>query len=846
MSVIGIDIGYQTSYIAVARQGGIETIANEYSDRCTPTCVSLGEKSRFIGASAKQQLVTNFKNTVWGWKPLIGKKYKDQSVQKVLPNLPYEIVEEKNGGIGIKVSYLNEKRVFSPEQFQAMMLTKLKETAENNLKSKVVDCVLAVPCYFTDIERACVMNAASIVGLNVLRLFNETTATALSYGIYKQDLPGTEEKPRNVIFLDVGHSSLQLSACSFNKGKLKMLATVADPELGGLCFDNLLAEYFISEFKKNYKIDVHCNPRAHLRLVQECERLKKLMSANSQEIPLNIECFMDDKDVTGRMSRELMEQLSSHLLVKIEKYLRDILVNSNLKSEDIYSVEIVGGSTRMPAIKELIRKVYGKDASTTLNGDEAVARGCALQCAILSPNFRVRDFEITDTQYYPIKLSWKGSLETGEVDSMEVFPRYHAIPFTKLLTFYRSEPFTLEASYSSKELPKDKLNIGSYTIDKVTPSANGESSKIKVKVRVNIHGLFGVSSASMVEKIETVNEPMEVDKSSGETAGNSNEALNASKNNSEQPMDEQSTPPVEANQNNNAGHHPENSNTENPEKKPEAKKHKVRTIDLPVIPSNTNVKSVDLNKLIEMENEMVMQDKLEKERADAKNAVEEYVYEMRNKLCDEYEKFMKEEDRDNFLLKLGDTENWLYEDGEDEKKQVYIDKLAKLTEIGNPVKERYHESINRPIAFDRLAQAIHLVAKAVDGYANKDEKYSHLDAADVEKVRNLVIEKQQWFDTHLNICNQQKPHEVPAMTASQISAHADSLWSSCNPIMNKPKPKPKEEPPKQSKKETEKQQTNDNNSNANGPDVNEQQNEASPQQDQSQDPSATNPDMDLD
>jgi len=351
MSVIGIDIGYQTSYIAVARQGGIETIANEYSDRCTPTFVSLNDRSRSMGASAKNQLITNFKNTLWGWKKLVGRKFNDPIVQREIRRLPYEVVEGPNNSIAIKVHYMGEKQLFTTEQIHGMMLTKQKEIAEVNLKTKVVDCVLSVPCYFTDVQRRALLDSAHIAGLNVLRLMNDTAATALTYGIYKQDLPAVEEKPRHVVFLDMGHADLQLSVCAFNKGKLKVLATSYDPDLGGADFDRLIADHFAEEFLTRYRVNAQANPRAYLRLLSECERLKKLMSANSQEIPLNIECFIDDKDVTGKMCRETFEKFASPLLDRAESVMRSVLQASKLSLDDIYSVEVVGGSCRIPAIK---------------------------------------------------------------------------------------------------------------------------------------------------------------------------------------------------------------------------------------------------------------------------------------------------------------------------------------------------------------------------------------------------------------------------------------------------------------------------------------------------------------
>ncbi|KAG9490732.1 hypothetical protein GDO78_006191 [Eleutherodactylus coqui] len=480
MSVVGIDLGFQSCYVAVARAGGIETVANEYSDRSTPACISFGPKNRSIGAAAKSQVISNAKNTLQGFKRFHGRAYTDPFVQAEKPGLAYDVVELPTGSAGIRVMYLEEEKNFTMEQVTGMLLTKLKETAESALKKPVVDCVIAVPCFFTDAERRSVMDATQIAGLNCLRLINETTAVALAYGIYKQDLPAPEEKPRIVVFVDMGHSAYQVSVCAFNKGKLKVLATAFDPVVGGRKFDDVLVNYFCEEFGKKYKLDIKSKIRPLLRLAQECEKLKKLMSANASELPLNIECFMNDIDVSGSMNRGHFEEMCESLLTRVEPPLRSVLEQASKSSLSFLLI------------------------SQWLS---------LLQCAILSPAFKVREFSITDLIPYPISLKWNSPAEEGLSDC-EVFPKNHAAPFSKVLTFYRKEPFTLDAYYSApKELPYPDPSLGQFHVQKVVPQADASSSKVKVKVRVNVHGIFSVSSASLVEvhKTEDGEEPMETD-----------------------------------------------------------------------------------------------------------------------------------------------------------------------------------------------------------------------------------------------------------------------------------------------------------------------------------------------
>ncbi|GFR98876.1 heat shock protein 105 kDa [Elysia marginata] len=800
MSVVGIDLGSFSSYIAVARAGGIETIANEYSDRLTPSYVSLGEKNRTLGSAAKQQAVSNFKNTAYGFRGALGRKLNDPQVQREINRnfRPNNISKDSQGNVVFKLSYLGEVQDFTPSQLTGMLLNKLKFTAEASLLTKVVDVVVSVPSFFTDVERRALLDSCQLAGLNCLRILNDTTAVALAYGIYKTDLPQETDKPKNVIFVDFGYSSLQVSAVAFNKGKLKMLATAFD-RIGGRDFDELIVNHMIEEFKKKYKVDASSKPKAYIRLTQECEKLRKLMSANVQPIPLNIECFMDDKDVHASMKREQFEELAAPIFKRIEDTLQSVLGNAKLKTTDIASVEIVGGCSRTPAFKALVQKVFDKDPSTTLNADEAVARGCALQCAILSPTFRVRDFSITDCQSYPITLNWQPQGQLDEDSSLEVFTRFHPTPFSKMLTFYRKEPFSLSASYTSaKDIPHPETDIGSFKITNVVAQPTGESTKVKVKVRINSHGCFNILSANMYEKIEgqaaeeeeETKESMEIDEDSKKKDASPTETVNG-----EQESDKKASP--------------------------KKVKKTVKTIDLPIETFVHQLPKDQLHLLIEKENQMVMQDRLEKERADAKNSVEEYVYDMRDKLYNAYEKYILEDDRNSFSLKLEDTENWLYEDGEDQNKQVYIDKLAELKAIGQPIADRHREAEEWPVVRDEFGSALQQITKFLDLWKQKDEKYNHIEKADVDKVEKLLTEKSNWFGSRMTQMAALKPHENPILLASQVRSEKQILENVCLPIMNKPKPKvepPKEEKEKKSGKKDDKKagEANQNNSEGDG------------------------------
>ncbi|XP_050443207.1 heat shock 70 kDa protein 4 [Adelges cooleyi] len=777
MSVIGIDFGSESCYVAVARAGGIETIANDYSLRATPSCVAFSPRNRIIGVAAKNQMVTNMKNTIHGFKRLLGRSIDDPFVQQEIKSLPFNVVKCDNNKIGINVNYLNEQHTFSVEQITGMLLTKLKEISEISLKTKVNDCVISVPSFFTNAERKALLDSAAIAGLNVLRLFNETTATALSYGIYKQDLPNSEEKPRNVVFVDCGYTSLQVFICAFNKGKLKMLASTFDARLGGREFDQLLAEHFSKDFKSRYNIDPRTNARAYVRLLSEVEKIKKQMSANSTKLPMNIECFMEDKDVHGDIKRSEFEELAMHLFDRVEKTLEQCLKDSKLSKDDIYSVEIVGGSSRIPYIKGLIENIFGKSPSTTLNQDEAVARGCALQCAMLSPAVRVRDFSVTDIQNFPIELVWEPADDSDDGHA-EVFPRNHPVPFSKMLSFYRLSPFTVKAHYTGS-IPYADTYIGQFTVRDVKPTSDGASQKVKVKARVNINGVFSISSATLLEKSEQKEESI--------------------------------VPPSEPMETSEKDQQPaENEENKTEEKKEEKKKSVTKTIDLRIDALTHGYSVMDLNNYIEQEGKMVATDRQEKERVDVRNCLEEYIYDMRGRISSEEDlaSYILDSDREKISKQLEELETWLYEDGEECSKAIYTEKLDLLKSVGEPIKRRKVEYTTFPSVKDQAFQLIAHAQNDVDAFRKGSEQFNHLEAADVDKLAATLSEAKRRLEEKANqVASTPLYKDIPCKV-DELLKEKHSIEDQVFKVLYKPKPAPKVEPPKEeAKKEPEPMET---------------------------------------
>lgn len=802
MSVIGIDFGNESCYVAVAKAGGIETIANDYSLRATPSCVAFAGRNRVLGVAAKNQQVTNMNNTIGGFKRLLGRKYNDPHVQNELRKVPYKVEQRPDGGIGIRVNYQDEECVFSPEQITAMLFTKLKEDAFKELKTQINDCVITVPSFYTNAERQALLDAAGICGLNVLRLINETTSTALSYGFYKQDLPAPEEKPRNVIFVDCGHSALQVSACAFHKGKLKMLASCAD-QVGGRDFDYALAEHFSNEFQTKYKIDPRTNKRAYLRLLTEVEKLKKQMSANSTKLPLNIECFMNEIDVHSSMQRPDMEQMCAGLLQRIEATMKKLMTDSKLAPEDIHSVEIVGGGSRVPSIKLLIEQIFGKPASTTLNQDEAVSRGAALQCAILSPAVRVREFACSDVQAYPVLISWEDNTQRNE---MKVFEQYHTAPFSRLLTVHRREPLTINVHYEPNSVPYPDPFIGSFHIKDIKPNANGDPQEVKIKVRINQNGIVLVSSATMVEKRES---------------------------------DEPVTPPATATN----GDQPQQPNSPQGEDVPpktgepmdiqEDKKKKVTTknIDLTIDGKTHGFVSSELTNYHELEMKMIANDRQEKERVDARNALEEFVYEVRGKIQEDGElsAYIEPDDASKICMQLEDTESWLYEDGENCEKAVYKDRLAGLRQQVDPIKVRSDEYQGHEQAFTELGRTVQLTYKAVEQYRAKDPKYDHLTETEILNISEAAQKAQKWGEEARSKLVAVRKTQDPPVKVADIRHENQTLSTCMNSVLNRPKPKPPTPPADTTTTTTNKDQP------ANGEQGKEQQQDQQPDGNQPKD-----------
>uniref|UniRef100_J3MGW2 Heat shock 70 kDa protein 16 n=2 Tax=Oryza brachyantha TaxID=4533 RepID=J3MGW2_ORYBR len=606
-----------------------------------------------------------------------------------------------------------------------MLLGYLRQLAEADLEAPVAECVISVPCYFTQAQRQAYLDAAAVAGLRPLRLMHDLAATALGYGLYRSDLGGPGG-PTYVAFVDVGHSDTQVAVVAFDVPGMKVLSHGFDADLGGRDFDEVLFEHFADEFKDKYKIDVTGNVKASMRLRAACEKAKKVLSANAEAV-VNIECLMEEKDVRGMIRREEFEKLCAGLLERVVEPCKKAMVDSRIEFDRLHSVELVGSGSRVPAIARVLAGFFRREPSRTLNASECVARGCALQCAMLSPTFRVREYEVQDAN--PASIGFctiEGPIST--LSSKPLFQRGHPLPSVKVATLHKNSTFKLDAFYvDENELPPGtSTEVGSFQIGPF--QAHTEKSKVKLRIRLNLHGLISVESAALVDDDQSnanSADSMEVD-SNGEMGDTSRSGK------------------------------------------------LIQRQDLPIIESIYGAMSKqELLEAQEQETQLAYQDKLMERTKDRKNALESYVYDTRNKLSERYRSFATDSEREEISFNLQQTEDWLYEEGDDETEAVYTSKLEELKRLVDPIENRCRDEEVRAQAMRELMKCIADHRMAAKSLSNPEQ----------DAVESECTKAEQWL-REMSQLQETLPKNVdPVICSHEIKKKEQELNMLCRNIV---------------------------------------------------------------
>eukprot|EP00331_Platyophrya_macrostoma_P004412 CAMPEP_0176425616 /NCGR_PEP_ID=MMETSP0127-20121128/11484_1 /TAXON_ID=938130 /ORGANISM="Platyophrya macrostoma, Strain WH" /LENGTH=788 /DNA_ID=CAMNT_0017806789 /DNA_START=42 /DNA_END=2408 /DNA_ORIENTATION=+ len=766
-AAIGIDLGSQTIVIGCAKKGGVEIMVNEGSNRETPFVVGYGPAERYVGEQAASQFKSNFKNTVAYPFRFLGMKGDSPHLGQESKFIYNKLTTLADNRVGFSVTHNGEAKTFLPEQIVATMLQKLKDIVRKN-EIGHSDFVLTCPSYFTEQERRALLDAAKLADVNVVRLLNEHAAIALAYGIFRK--AELTADPRNVLFVDVGHSSTSVFLASFTKEKVTIIDQHHERHLGSRDIDWVVMDFYANMFNQANGLNPIKSEKARLRLFDAIEKQRKVLSANS-EASVNLEYLMEDCDLNHTLTREQYEQMMTPFLTK----LKDTLSKINTSKYNIHSVEIIGGATRIPSVQKTIQEVYGQTLFKTLNSTECIARGAAIQAAIVSPLFKVSDYILEEANYYPIRCAWK-FLENPQAYSenkMDIEdPRNNPIkqrsilfdagcnvPSVKAVSFHKEDAVEFRLFYDPVPIGAQEV-LATYVIH--NPKPKETEFKVKLRVHLTRDGIVEFDSAQMIEEWEE---------------------------------DEEKPAPKEGEKKDEAAAN-----------EPPKKKRKSRSSDLKTdIVFKHGLNQAQINQYFEEECQLANNDRVILETYHKKNELESYIYDLRGKVADRYKKYVDNNTAESFMNLLSENEQWLYGDGLKTTKAAYAQKLEGLRKIGDPIEKRAQEYESVP---EHIQNLITLTDNVTETLAPNNEKIAHVTAEERKPVLDLAAQTKQWAYNAIAALDKAVRTSNPPVTTHEVTQKFHELQNKANPVIHKPKPEPPKEQPKKEEK-TEEAKKND-------------------------------------
>ncbi|CAG8493893.1 3848_t:CDS:1, partial [Paraglomus brasilianum] len=606
---IGIDLGTTYSCVGVHVNGRVEIIANEQGNRITPSYVAFTEDGeRLIGDAAKNQAASNPENTIFDAKRLIGRRFNDKDVQNDMKNFPFKIVEKDDKPV-IQVKVKGELKTFTPEEISAMVLGKMRDIAESYLGKKVSHAVVTVPAYFNDAQRQATKDAGIIAGLNVMRIVNEPTAAAIAYGLDKGD------GERQILVYDLGGGTFDVSLLSIDDGVFEVLATAGDTHLGGEDFDNRVIDYFVKLYKKKNKVDVTKDLKAMGKLKREVEKAKRTLSSQ-MSTRIEIESFHNGQEFSETLTRAKFEELNQDLFRKTLKPVDQVLKDANVDKKDVHDIVLVGGSTRIPKVQQLLEEFFnGKKASKSINPDEAVAYGAAVQGGILGGDKDVKDVLLVDVCPLTLGIETTGGVMT------KLIPRNTVIPTKKSQIFSTAadnQPTVLIQVYEGeRSLTKDNNLLGKFELTGIPPALRG-IPQIEVTFELDANGILKVSAA---------------DKGTGKSES------------------------------------------------------------ITITNDKGRLSKEDIERMVEEAEQFAEDDRIQKERIEARNALENFAYTLKSSVADDGDlgKKLNDEDKETIRDAIKKTLDWFEEHSNSATKEDFDEKKEELQAIVNPITSKLYQ-----------------------------------------------------------------------------------------------------------------------------------------------------------